>query len=564
MPGAWDDPTQGTDAECLARQVRESFVGHNELPPNPYFRPDTDDESPDEDDPWQPPAPKVVKKAKQRAANGTRVQDDGRNLAATEAGAGLGVSGGALAGPSAALLEVPSKQRARTARTLPLPPPRPAEPVDADPPPVALPKRALAPVPAPPPRPVQAPDPAPARPIKRSKTDHPATSRPPSHSVSNSSIEVLEPVNVPAVAPTLKKRTSTSRSAQLKKTATAPAFASTSAAPAPAAKAKGGKKKGRKSVEVVLMDTVKLNIEKLGKEFPTISCYVNHLAAHEFDQPEKTSQLPHLFDGVRVAFVNSLIPKHPNQIDVSAAGNMARMLKYGATLVRPEEFVAAPLDAITPDDDADSIAQKAAAGGWTTHIIPLEYTSPKVVPKFASIYPCLGAAGIAGRDALGEFVKVVHYSWASDSILRSARDPEFLHQLSDDPRTPAAPVSKGKRDVVVISPRKKKKDTTPDTDDEASDGEPGVSKHGGSKHGGEREISCVPLPGRPSQRLTFLSPALSVPGTTLRTRSPQTTTSVTRWTSTPWTRRATRSSIRRSRHRRASQARSAGSRTRCA
>ncbi|KAL8286433.1 hypothetical protein RQP46_004450 [Phenoliferia psychrophenolica] len=327
----------------------------------------------------------------------------------------------------------------------------------------------------------------------RSKTHHSSKRRSDSP---HDSIEVLtlsesDPDNdAPLPPPPKKRKQSKPPSTKLKKAATAP-LASTSAAIAAPPRTKGGPKK-RPSLNVVLERTAKLKGDKLRNAYPSISSFINHLNDHELDTSR--GSIPNLFSDVQVTFTNNLY-NPPNSLDDEIKNNIIRLLKFGATLVCPEDFVAPPPGAIEPGESEESIARKAEAGGWTTHVIPLQLQTDRNPFKFASIYPCLGS-GLAGPHELGQFVKVVPYKWAMNSIAQGVRTPESIYSFEDDPFAPAPPPDKEKgstsarkgkgraSDAAFDVSKKRKATTTLDTDDERS-----ANENEEPEEGPERGIS---------------------------------------------------------------------------
>ncbi|KAM0754669.1 hypothetical protein T439DRAFT_345536 [Meredithblackwellia eburnea MCA 4105] len=286
------------------------------------------------------------------------------------------------------------------------------------------------------------------------------------------------------------------------------------------------RKKPRLSLEQEVEKNLKLQAAPLMKEFPTISSYVHHLNQFESARDPNSSFYtegtanpgPGVFHGCRIIVVNGNNKSSPNAMDMGVRTNLAVLAKNGATLVPPDEFVGAPSSRSTSskgkakakvherigitrrrtrgrrkeseseDDDVvveggeeldnvydpaesdETVRQKAARGGWTTHIIPFEIDFA-AKPKFSSLHSLLGN-GIKA-DQLGEFVQVVSFKWASDSVKARARVAEWVYRLPDDPRNKRLSISSNAGGSKVLpafaSPKKAggaRKVPTPDSEDE--------------------------------------------------------------------------------------------------
>ncbi|SGZ26256.1 BQ5605_C024g09871 [Microbotryum silenes-dioicae] len=184
--------------------------------------------------------------------------------------------------------------------------------------------------------------------------------------------------------------------------------------PEPLPKKKGAKAKPRPSLEQAHTNTLKISDhQKLAKRFPTITDYLDYLEEHDLMKPGDQPLL-----GCRIAFVNPYPASGAssrglrNRIDMQLQRWMGRVRIQGATLVRPEHFVASPRDA--PLIESEESRALAARYGWTTHVIPL-YLSGRGEVTFQSVLAMLGPSGVAIEE-LGPVVKVVGNDWIEQSI----------------------------------------------------------------------------------------------------------------------------------------------------
>lgn len=245
-----------------------------------------------------------------------------------------------------------------------------------------------------------------------------------------------------------------------------------------------GKGKPRKSLEAECADISKIRDQaKLRERFDTISSLVDHLNGFE-REGKKAATL----SGLRIMFVNPLKPFNPLEVQPRNANTLdLRMMiplvrQHAATLVKPEDFVPAPAGAsLSAEWDA-----KAAEGGWTTLIIPLEtrYAAP---PTFADTLACIGPSGVSVEE-LGPYVRFVKFDWLADFLERKT---PYLRPYEGDTRFATIPAlarspPKTKTRKRTRMSRKNQDDYVTDEEDDEEHDEDGVHR-GGSD--GERPVS---------------------------------------------------------------------------
>ncbi|GAA5866581.1 hypothetical protein JCM3774_004020 [Rhodotorula dairenensis] len=207
---------------------------------------------------------------------------------------------------------------------------------------------------------------------------------------------------------------------------------------APTATKGKGRAKARLSLEQAVDNVLKLKAGKLTDPFPTVTDLVEHLAHFKSVQPNAKRSL----DGCRIVFVNTdhwrpatstsaSVPRNP--IDEGLRLCLTVAAKQGATLVPPENFVAA--DPALSHDQLDP--NRAEAEGWTTHIVPYVLTGQRL-PSYDQILACLGPdEGGISREQLGPFVKVVKYQWVAACVGKSTKVQETMYLLGGDYREAA-------------------------------------------------------------------------------------------------------------------------------
>ncbi|GAA6043918.1 hypothetical protein JCM8097_004110 [Rhodosporidiobolus ruineniae] len=206
---------------------------------------------------------------------------------------------------------------------------------------------------------------------------------------------------------------------------------------------KTGRKKSISSLEVECQRLQKLTGAKLVDEFKTISDLVEHLKPFQLSV---TPQNQRYLAGSRICFVNTdhwrrnslaVLPVSStspsaaarNRLDQGVRTHMTIAAKYGATLVKPEDFVPPPYDIGNEPFDLD----QADREGWTTHLIPFVPEHQRT-PTFDEVLACLGPeAGGIRRDELGPFVKVVRAEWLSKSVGEArGKALEWPYELKGD------------------------------------------------------------------------------------------------------------------------------------
>ncbi|GAA5965839.1 hypothetical protein JCM21900_005462 [Sporobolomyces salmonicolor] len=258
---------------------------------------------------------------------------------------------------------------------------------------------------------------------------------------SSSPIEEIELCSDPDdPAPAKSKTSKKSRSSRASKATTPPPVRVSPTKTSPSERtmraASKVKAKPRPSLEKTLELAEKIKPPELRNQFPTIASYVDHLAGLEIERPLPSSGR-RLLEGLRIAFVNAghwfgtntinagkPIPR--NQLDQRLRNEMGIVAKQGGTLVAPEDFVPAP-PAFDPSRLSDpELTLRAEEEGWTTHIIPFVPTAKTRPPSREQMLICLGPdpQGLS-EEQLGRFVQVVMFDWVSQSINKSAVQPEW-------------------------------------------------------------------------------------------------------------------------------------------
>ncbi|SCV70496.1 BQ2448_1890 [Microbotryum intermedium] len=253
-------------------------------------------------------------------------------------------------------------------------------------------------------------------------------------------------------------------------------------APEPEPKKKEVKAKPRPSLEQAHANALTISDhQKLAKQFPTITHYINYLEEHELMKPGDQPLL-----GCRIAFVNPYPPSGSsskglrNRIDMQLRMWIGRVRIQGATLVRPEHFVPSPPDA--PLIESEEAKALAASQGWTTHVIPLYLTGRGEV-TFQSVLAMLGQSGVAIEE-LGPVVKVVSNDWIEQSI-KAGRPLPYWDRFHAGDTRPLAwsdsgtmfPLRRGESEIVV-RPRRGKGRVGPDQTEEIEDVDEGLDTGG--------------------------------------------------------------------------------------
>ncbi|KAI5480538.1 DNA polymerase lambda subunit [Pseudohyphozyma bogoriensis] len=187
------------------------------------------------------------------------------------------------------------------------------------------------------------------------------------------------------------------------------------------------------------------------KECPTISTYLDRVSEHDFESEHRGP-----LSGTRVVLVR-WDEREKNACDEGVRKNIGRLVKNGAKVFKPEDFVGSP-ELAKRDGRWDDIAEEE---GWTTHVVLDEVPHAKRV-KFSQVLELLGKNGIKEKD-LGPYTHIVTWRWVGSSLNEKAKAEEYPFFLEDDPRIPVP---------TVRTRRVERKPATPESDS-ADEGGPG-------------------------------------------------------------------------------------------
>lgn len=221
------------------------------------------------------------------------------------------------------------------------------------------------------------------------------------------------------------------------------------------------RKKPRLSLEQALTEARKIKGDKLAEQFKTVSDFIDYL--EQFSPQLADSKK--VLSGCRIVFVNadhwrgrtqavvrtsaSATPR--NRFDQALRTNMSVAAKNGATLVRPEDFVPPPFEVTGEPYDLD----RAAAEGWTTHIVPLVPQGQRK-PTYDEVIACLGPDdGGISRDELGPFVQVVDFTWITKCVEVKGKASEWPYALKDDFRRSVLEAEKEKKVIQAVKERER-------------------------------------------------------------------------------------------------------------
>jgi hypothetical protein len=226
-----------------------------------------------------------------------------------------------------------------------------------------------------------------------------------------------------------------------------------------------GKAKARQSMEQAIQEAQKIKPDELRNHFPDISSFIDHLSSFELDRPGK------LLQGCRILFVNADHWKvnggiggggTRNRLDQGLRLEMGIVARQGATIVKPEDFVPSPQEANATEMTEEEIGRRAEEEGWTTHIVGYHPSNFRP-PTFEEVLSCLGSeqTGMTAAE-LGPFVKVIRFSWVSDSVKSRKKTSEWEFAIQGDPReVPSSRVSSNKSSPTKKNKAKSARDRRP-------------------------------------------------------------------------------------------------------
>lgn len=267
---------------------------------------------------------------------------------------------------------------------------------------------------------------------------------------SDSDIEIIEDVSPP---PKKKVVEAPSPPAPPVKTSSKKRSSEASTSTSKARSSPKKKKSKLKPLKDLVAADKKLGAKKIQDRWKTISRYIDRLEG----LMEEAEPVQDTFAGCRVLVVHPDLragKSEHNKIDAYLVGRLGNLAGAGATLVKPEDFLAPPF------------GSKPTTGPWTTHIM-LPIIPGTKTPSFSAVLESLGPHGI-GLEDLGDFVQVVREEWFNAfSLQKQLKRPvpdESDYYLQDDPRLKrASPV---KRSPAKKSDRGRRKSGDSDTDDE--------------------------------------------------------------------------------------------------